>query len=598
MSVVVEYVMRLKDMISGPLQNVNRAARSVNETIRGTDTETARMPGRIQQLTNHLGRLQEKQAAAFSERNISRYNVLIRDTRRELQRLNDLPPEGFLTRMRQGTAEANSMGGSIRNLVGVAMGLAGLKSIITSGASLEQSKISFEVLLGNAEKAKAMLGGLNQFANATPYENAGLIDNAKLLLSFGANAQKIIPTLRMLGDVAMGDQQKLNSMTLAFAQMSSVGKLQGQDLLQMINAGFNPLQALVKMTGKSLGQLRGEMEKGKISAQMVEQAFQYATSNGGQFFGMMDKMSQSTSGKYSTVIGSLKSIGAEIGEKLLPYVNILLEKGSLIGGWVSQNMDMALQWAGTIGVALIAYKSIIFATGVWTTYQAILNGTMALNPIGLIITGIAVLVAGIIYCYNKFETFRGVIDGVWGTLKTFAGFLKDGVVTVVKGLCETFSGLGDIIKGVFTLDWDAVGAGAKKAMGGIKRTASGTLDAIPLSSMVRNGKALGEAAAKGYGEGVENARKKKAEGKTATDFFSGGQPAAAPVPTYDPSKSVSNITQGGARPTNITINLNREMIGQVTIMPASVQEGVADIGDILREEMLKILNSANAITAG
>ena len=77
-----------------------------------------------------------------------------------------------------------------------------------------------------------------------------------------------MPMLRAIGDISMGDTQKLQSLTLAFAQMSSTGKLMGQDLLQMINAGFNPLSVISEKTGKSIGVLKDEMSKGAISAKM------------------------------------------------------------------------------------------------------------------------------------------------------------------------------------------------------------------------------------------------------------------------------------------------------------------------------------------
>ena len=85
--------------------------------------------------------------------------------------------------------------------------------------------------------------------------------------------------------------------------MTASGRLMGQDLLQMINAGFNPLSEISRKTGKSIGVLKEEMEKGKISAEMVTQAFYSATQAGGQFHGMTEKMGQTAAGKWSTLLG-------------------------------------------------------------------------------------------------------------------------------------------------------------------------------------------------------------------------------------------------------------------------------------------------------
>lgn len=89
-----------------------------------------------------------------------------------------------------------------------------------------------------------MIDDLREFAAKTPLQLSGLQENAKLLLSFGIEAQNILPYQKMLGDISGGNAQKMNQLTLAFAQMQSTGRLKGQDLLQMINAGFNPLQVI------------------------------------------------------------------------------------------------------------------------------------------------------------------------------------------------------------------------------------------------------------------------------------------------------------------------------------------------------------------
>ena len=81
------------------------------------------------------------------------------------------------------------------------------------------------------------------------------------MLGFGIAQEKVMPTLSAIGDLAMGNKDKMSSLTLAYSQMSSTGKLMGQDLLQMINAGFNPLNEISKNTGKSIGVLKKEMEK-------------------------------------------------------------------------------------------------------------------------------------------------------------------------------------------------------------------------------------------------------------------------------------------------------------------------------------------------
>ena len=104
-------------------------------------------------------------------------------------------------------------------------------------------------------------------------------------------------------------------MTLAFSQMSAAGKLMGQDLNQMINAGFNPLQIMSEKTGKSIATLKDEMSKGAISAEMVQQAFIDATSAGGRFYQMSENASKEINGQLSMMQDAMDSVLNELGEK-------------------------------------------------------------------------------------------------------------------------------------------------------------------------------------------------------------------------------------------------------------------------------------------
>lgn len=185
-------------------------------------------------------------------------------------------------------------------------------------AEAQTAQVAFEVMLGSGDKAAAMLKDIKQFAAATPFGAADLRDAAKTMLAFGIAADQIMPNLKMLGDIAAGDAQKLSSLSLVFGQIASAGRLTGGDLLQLINVGFNPLQEIAKSTGKTMAELRDDMSNGKISFDMVKEAFVKATSAGGQFNGMMDKMSQTAAGKWSTLKDQFAELAVSIGEKLLP----------------------------------------------------------------------------------------------------------------------------------------------------------------------------------------------------------------------------------------------------------------------------------------
>lgn len=187
------------------------------------------------------------------------------------------------------------------------------RSIIDVRKEIEGFEISFRTLLGNKEKADALFSQIRDFAVKTPLQLKDLSSAAQTLMSFNIEEAEIMPMLRAIGDISMGDTQKLQSLTLAFAQMSSTGKLMGQDLLQMINAGFNPLSVISEKTGKSIGVLKDEMSKGAISAEMVKQAFIDATAEGGKFHGMLEQQSQGIAGSISNLQGAVDDMMNDLG---------------------------------------------------------------------------------------------------------------------------------------------------------------------------------------------------------------------------------------------------------------------------------------------
>lgn len=136
-----------------------------------------------------------------------------------------------------------------------------------------------------------------------------------MMLGFNIQAEDTIKYLKALSDISMGESSKFNSLTLAFSQMSAAGKLMGQDLNQMINAGFNPLQIISEKTGKSIATLKDEMSKGAVSAEMVQQAFIDATSAGGKFYNMSENASKTINGQLSMMQDALDSVFNELGTK-------------------------------------------------------------------------------------------------------------------------------------------------------------------------------------------------------------------------------------------------------------------------------------------
>lgn len=204
-----------------------------------------------------------------------------------------------------------------------------MKDGIQYNAELESYTASFTTMLGDQAKAQDLVNNLRNEAAATPFGLQDLAGAAQVLMSFGMSAEDAQKHMRQLGDISQGNVDNFKSLTLAFAQASSTGKLTGQDLMQMINAGFNPLEEISRKTGKSIGELKEEMSKGSISAQMLADAFESATAEGGRFFGAMEAQSMTLIGQMSTLQDNIASLKGQLASGLsvmlsgtvLPMVN-------------------------------------------------------------------------------------------------------------------------------------------------------------------------------------------------------------------------------------------------------------------------------------
>jgi tape measure domain-containing protein len=221
-------------------------------------------------------------------------------------------------------------------ITGAVVGILAIgKKAIDVAADMETLNTQFEVMLGSVEAAKKMMSNLREFSIRTPFETEDLAQSTTTLLQFGIQSEKIMETLQMLGDVAGSNRERFQSLALVYGQIQSTGKLMGQDLLQLINQKFNPLTVIAKKTGKTVSQLKDEMSKGLISAEMVTEAFRIATAEGGQFFQNMKKQSLTLPGLLSTMRGAFKEVLIDLGNALLPLIKELtktlteLAKGGL-----------------------------------------------------------------------------------------------------------------------------------------------------------------------------------------------------------------------------------------------------------------------------
>ena len=353
-----------------------------------------------------------------------------------------------------------------------------LTAIATAGvkynAELESYTANLTTLLGgNQKQAEELLNTLKETAKTTPYETSQLVKATQTMMSFGISADNAKKYLNQIGDISMGNSEKLAGLTLAFSQVQSAGRLTGQDLLQMINQGFNPLNIISKETGESMASLKERMAEGGVSAEEVAHAFEIATSKGGLFYKGMEKGAQTTEGKISTLKDSFKEATGSLTTALLPALTSIVEALTKVADWFNNLSDEGKKTILIIGgiVASIGplikiglgiakivsafktfvtvIKSLQLVTKLMTIAQTALNVVMAMNPIMLIIMAVIALIAIIVLLYKKCEWFRNLVNGVFNFIKLgitqLIAVLKPIVQTIISIVQQVLTALKPII---------------------------------------------------------------------------------------------------------------------------------------------------------
>lgn len=302
------------------------------------------------------------------------------------------------------------MGKDLLKNIGIGVGIKEfVGQMVQVRGEFQDIETSLEVLLGSEEKAAKLMGEVKEFAKVSPLDLKSTAAATQMMLGFNIEAEKVPRYLQAIGDISMGNTQRFNSLTLAFSQMSATGKLMGQDLNQMINAGFNPLQIMADKTGKSIATLKEEMSKGAITSQMVQQAFIDATDAGGKFYQMSEKASKTINGQISMLQDALDAMFNSLGEQsegvmlgAIETTTSLIENYETVGKVITGLVAVYGMYKG-VELTCIALEqaragslmTTIKATKAATVAQAALNKVMLANPYALAAAAITAVIAGV-----------------------------------------------------------------------------------------------------------------------------------------------------------------------------------------------------------
>jgi len=293
-------------------------------------------------------------------------------------------------------------------LGGVAVAFAKISS--DKASEVEDLAMQFETLTKSASATKKLMSDFRKEAAKSPLSIRDYAQAGKTLMAFGMAQDSVMPSLRAIGDISMGNSERFASLSLAFAQTQAAGRLMGQEVLQFVNAGFNPLQEISKRTGESMLELKKRMEDGAISAEEVAYAFETATSKGGTFYQAIEKGANTTSGKIAKVKDAVDQLqiafGTGMNEGLkvaldsangfLPKLEgIFTESGQVVGKAIEQavtgNMELFGRIGSIIGTAMwVGIKAVIvngldsLGSGIWNQYGKFTENMTGINAVDLL----------------------------------------------------------------------------------------------------------------------------------------------------------------------------------------------------------------------
>jgi tape measure domain-containing protein len=391
----------------------------------------------------------------------------------------------------------------------------GIKSV-TAAADFEQTKVAIATLIGDAAKAEATLAKLRELGAATPFEFPERADAGRKLIAFGESADTVPETLRRIGDVSAGVQAPISEIAELYGKARVQGRLFAEDINQLTGRGIPIIGELARQFGVSDSQVKKLVESGQVGFPQIEQAFASMTSKGGQFSGMMEAQSKTTSGLFSTLKDTFNEVFLTLGQPINDALRPLIEQAI---GLVATLTPMAAEAGKRIK------EAVQFVVAVFQSGQALDLITSSLQ-LGFA-AGINALVSGFRYAISFFwhlltdgsmwkslgMTLLGVAAGFGAALldafNTPIVYLQAGmewvVATLLKGLLK-IPGMDELFgfdSSAVDSDWGSILNSRKEAGGDLFGIKPKEIAAAAAEIVSGSAQALGDsiaAAAKKAGE--------------------------------------------------------------------------------------------------
>lgn len=513
----------------------------------------------ISQIDAKLESLRKTREISFDSRQIRRINSEIDQLQNKKNRL-------------EGGSRGSGMLGSIIKGAMLFGGLAVGKDIMQAGMGRQMDLTALQTLVGTGP-GNQLNAQLIKFAKDSIYGNE-VFNEGKLMAGSGVKAGNIMPIMSMIGDLAMGDKERMKSLALAFSEANSTGYLTGRQELMMRTALFNPLESMQKMTGRSGGDLKKDMEKGKISIDMLVKSMEYATGPMGRWHNMMQKMQQTPAGKWIAFTGTVQTLAGTIGLALLPALGHVTDFLTLLVNNVPALYAIAAG-IGAMTLAWIGYTAWVERAAIWEGILAV----AAYWPLALV----GLIVGALTYLSTSTESYGDSTMKTAGNVTTAFDIMRRGLETLVYWAQYAWLTVADVYQRINRVV-------TASSPGDVWRAIKGFGDDTDASKK-RNALRLAHDWHTAMdNSGFDDDGKKKKGMSPAGIMGAGAYQFGGGTDGKLTGETGGSITGGGVR--NITININKSFTDKIEVHSVNLKEGLHEVEEMVRDMFLRVTNSA------
>lgn len=588
MNNTIEFVLRMRDMMSSNITRVSSASQSAfNRMSQSVDQVTRRnqvlgmsfneLQSKIRDVENTISRSTIPSQIAAARRELASLQRISSNHAGNVGGSNGTGGIGI------GGVALGSMIGGIAT-AGVAMVGGGLGSIVQGAMNKETNINGMTTFLGQ-QGANTAYANIEKDAEATPFDTQSLLQVNRSLISAGSSAKAARTDSMNLANAIVavgGSNDTLTRMAANMQQIKTLGKANAMDIRQFGYAGINIYSLLAKSTGKSIEQVK-EMD---VTYEQLANALAQGAAAGGLYYKALENAQNSMQGKWSNfqekMINTLAAIGVAFTPLITGTIDIgtaFLSAGSYIvqfANWMNSGTTSADFFIVALGLITSAYATYQIVIGLVTLKTWLLtaetwklNAAFASNPIGIVVVVIAALVAGIVIAYNRFATFRAMVNGVWETLKQVGSnimgmFTKlpnmiiEAFTQIPKAILGVFSGVGNLFSAIFSGNFKAIPAILASIGGNILKT--NPITGFATNVFTEATKGVGDAYSKGRNQSILNDKvaysksQNEARSKKLNENTQLGTGAALASSNAASSKSAGSTVSGaGPKVINITV---------------------------------------------